>query len=164
MQVESLAGVVVVVGFFFPNTAGFWVWFLPPSLPPSDSFSFASPCLQLHVTRFLGEPARVTPPQQGGRASGPSPAATSWGGSSPPRPPVKGFGGESEHGKHVGLALKGTEPGALGVGSQEHPHRRQGTVQLLACGARPLPPPLLPRPPRLSLFNNLECIGGKKSF
>lgn len=32
MQVETLASVAVVVGFF-PGMAGFWVWFLSPSLP-----------------------------------------------------------------------------------------------------------------------------------
>lgn len=49
MQVESLAAVVVVV-WFLPKMAGFGFGFsLPSSLPPSDSFSFASPCLHLPV-------------------------------------------------------------------------------------------------------------------
>lgn len=148
---------------FFPNTAGFWVWFLPPSLPATPfrllllACNFTSPA---SWANRLASPHRNRAGGQADQVLGPPPG----GGSSPPRPPVKGFGGESEHGKHVGLAPKGTEPGALGAGSQEHPHRRQGTVQPPACGARPLPPPLLPRPPRLSLFNNLECIGCKKSL
>lgn len=59
MQVETLASVVVVVGFFSQYS---WVLGLVSlSLPPSDFFLFASPCLHLHVTRFLGKWARVAP-------------------------------------------------------------------------------------------------------
>lgn len=60
MQVESLAAVVVVV-WFLPKTAGFGFGFsLPSSLPPSDSFSFASPCLHLPVPA-PGRPGSGTP-------------------------------------------------------------------------------------------------------
>lgn len=49
MQVESLAAVVVVV-WFLPNMAGFGFGFSlpPPFLPPSLSYSFASPRWRLH--------------------------------------------------------------------------------------------------------------------
>lgn len=149
MQVETLASVVVVVRFF--SQCGRVLGLVSLSLPPSDSFSFASPCLHLHVTRCLGERARVTPlhpiasGQRGAQAGGPRPGPPPGGGSPPQLPPT-GFGEKSEHGEHVVLAPKGTELGALGISSRQHPHRRQSAVQPPACGARPLPPPLRPRP------------------
>lgn len=60
MQLESLAALVVVL-WFLPNTAGFGFGFsLSPSLPPSHSFSFVSPCLHLPVPT-PGQPGSVTP-------------------------------------------------------------------------------------------------------
>lgn len=152
MQVETLAGVVVVVGLvcFSPNTARFGVCFLPPSLPaapfrvllapprhpllgPTGSRRPAAP----HGLGATGRAGRRT--KLGGHLL--------WGGNSPPQPPAKGFGEESERGKPVVLAALGTEPGALGVGSRQHPHWRQSTAQPAACGAHPPPPPLRPGQP-----------------
>lgn len=97
MQVETLASVVVVVGFFAQRgwVLGLVSLSLPPSLPAAP-FSFASPCLHLHVTRFLGERARVAPlhpiasGQGGMQAGGPSAGATSWGGAVAPASRLRG--------------------------------------------------------------------------
>lgn len=94
MQVETLASVVVVVGFFAQR--GWVLGLVSLSLPPSGSFSFASPCLHLHVTRCLGERARVAPlhpiasGQRGMQAGGPSAGATSWAGGVAPAGRLRG--------------------------------------------------------------------------
>lgn len=148
---------------FFPQYS--WVLGLvSPSLPPSDSFSFASPCLQLHVTRFLGEQAGVTPLQQGGQAGGPSPGATSWGGGR-----VAPFsrlrraleGNLSTESMLVLLRrarsreLSVSAPRSIRTGGRARCSRRR-------AGLARCPLPSSPGHP-LSLFNNLECIGCKKS-
>lgn len=116
-------------GLVFAQYGRVWVWFLslPPSFPPSQRLLFL---LLLRLCTF------TSPPCTPGRAG---PGGTSWEGTRPPQP-VKAFGEESEHGEHIVLALKGTESGALGVGSRQHPHQRQSSVraELTLC---PLPPP-----------------------
>lgn len=151
MQVESLAAVVVVV-WFLPKTAGFGFGFsLPSSLPPSDSFSFASPCLHLPVPA-PGRPGSGTPlhPRMC-RSWG-----TPWEGRSSPSVPVKGFREESEHGELFLLQrARSWELLVLAPGSI----RAGGRAQCMQSS--PSAPSLLPRPTRLSLFNNLERIGCK---
>lgn len=123
---------------------------LPSSLPASPIplllrvCTFTSPLLGARALSPLSTPGCAGPGAPTGR------------GAAPPQP-VKGFREGSEHGEHVVLAPKGTELGALGVGSWQHPHQRQSSVraELTLC------PSLLPRPTRLSLFNNMECIGSK---
>lgn len=46
--------------FFIPKTAELWVWFLSPSLSPSLRLLLVCFSPDLHITRFLGERARVT--------------------------------------------------------------------------------------------------------
>lgn len=62
------------------------------------------------------------------------PGGTSWDGVGVvacSQPPAKGFEG--------GLALRGMEPGALGVSSQQHPHWRQREVLVWVAHLLPLP-------------------------
>lgn len=151
MQVESLAAVVAVV-WFLPNTAGFGFGFsLPSPLPPSDSFPFASPCWHLHIPA-PGRPGSVTPLHPRACRSW----GTSWEGRTLPSVPVRGFREESQHGELFLLQrtrsweLLVLAPGSICTG---------GRAQCMQSS--PSAPSLLPRPTRLSLFNNVECIGCK---
>lgn len=91
--------------FFVPKTAELWVWFLSPSLPPCDSFLFASPHTFASPASWANGLVSPAAPHHPG-------AMGDQGGDVAPPAACEGLGEESQCGKHTGLA---PEPRALGV-------------------------------------------------
>lgn len=140
-------------GLVFAQDGWVWVWFLSPFLSPSQRLLFL--CFSVFAPsrpRSWAVGLWHTPLHPRTCRSW----GTPWEGRSSPSVPVKGFREESEHGELFLLQrAQSWELLVLASGSI----RTRGRAQCMQSS--PSAPSLLPRPTRLSLFNNLERIGCK---